>query len=440
MAIKSLQSGELTLTANTDNATITSVDLTKAFLIVTWRTDAATAFREAGVNARLTTSTNIAFQVALNGASTTVIRWTVVEFDDPDFSVQRGDVTIAYDNLAVAISAIDLGRSVATASMAFNSSSFTSRAIVRASLTTTINLQLVKTSTSNTRTSWQVIQSTSTYRVKAGTITIVATTANATITAVVLARTMLWNTGSAAGNDPTTSGWMYRATITTTTNVNAERFTDIPDNLVIQFYALEMPVGNTVQIGEISFGAGDANLTATITSVDTTRAAIWARSALNTGGEAEDSVGDPDEVLFAQAFVDSTTIRIRRTNAGEVLDVPWQVVEFAAAGPIVGSVAGTTTAVGALIGHGKMVASAAGATVAAGVFVGVGQLEGDVPGSTIANGILIGRGQMVTSVEGSSGGTTVVAGILTRVAVEFGLVAVFDVGLQRVFVQDVGKL
>ena len=102
--------------------------------------------------------------------------------------------------------------------------------------------------------------------------------------------------------------------------------------------------------------------------------------------------------------------------------------------------AGITVVAGALIGRVQLIGSAAGITVAAGVLVGVGQSVGAAAGSTIAAGVIIGRGQMVASVEGTSGGTTVVAGILTRVAVEFGLAVVFDVGLQKVFVQDVSKL
>ena len=109
-------------------------------------------------------------------------------------------------------------------------------------------------------------------------------------------------------------------------------------------------------------------------------------------------------------------------------------------GFMVADAAGNTVAAGALIGRVQLVGSAVGSTIAAGVLVGVGQSVGDAAGSTIAAGIIIGRGQMVASVEGTSGGTTTLAGVLTRVAVEFGQAVVFDVGLQKVFVQDVGKL
>ena len=80
---------------------------------------------------------------------------------------------------------------------------------------------------------------------------------------------------------------------------------------------------------------------------------------------------------------------------------------------LIGNAAGTTTAVGALIGRGKMIASAAGATVAAGVLIGVGFMVASAAGTTIADGSIIGIGQMSAAAAGS----TVGEGVLSQGAV-----------------------
>ena len=78
--LKSVQRGQKLITGTnlTANATITAVDLSKAFVIFTWKQTSTTVQQISGV---LSSTTNILFARATSTSTTITIEWEVVEYE-----------------------------------------------------------------------------------------------------------------------------------------------------------------------------------------------------------------------------------------------------------------------------------------------------------------------------------------------------------------------
>lgn len=160
-----------------------------------------------------------------------------------------------------------------------------------------------------------------------GSIDLNGVTSNtATISAVVLANTMLIPCGDTHATTSTTSTEiMAYLQLTNTTTVTATRFTTEATAFVMQFIVVEFNTGvlNSVQRGITNVNGGTSTAV-TITSVNTAKTFVsHLGRALNASG------GSPQTRDTKLVLTNATTLTVSvASNPGVELDTSWEVVEF----------------------------------------------------------------------------------------------------------------
>lgn len=159
--IKSVQRGSTTVTATTTNVTITSVDLTKSIVKISFRCASDSVADRSFVTAALTSSTNLRLQVdATPTGVTPLVQWEVVEFNNVK-SKQSGNLSFtASTEQSISITSIDTSKSIIFASFrqtaaatgtGYGCNSF------RIIDSTNIGVQRTNAIAGTTVTEWQVI-------------------------------------------------------------------------------------------------------------------------------------------------------------------------------------------------------------------------------------------------------------------------------------------
>lgn len=155
--IKSIQRGSVNVNATTVNVAISSVDPTKAIVML------AVAGRSSGnsnynlVSGAITSPTNIAFYIGASGSSTTV-DWVVIEFNNVK-SFQSGNKVTTLATDSVTISNVNMEKSILFYSFSSSDSSATfSNATVSVSLSTGTNIAISQFNAVNKSIQWQVIE------------------------------------------------------------------------------------------------------------------------------------------------------------------------------------------------------------------------------------------------------------------------------------------
>ena len=331
MPIASVQTGEFEISGNPHNLTIASVDTAKTFVVATWLLAGGWTTRR-WCTVDLTSSTNIEFDTNSSPLSGTMVRWWAIEFDDSDFSVQRGEKTGNYTSSNETLSAVSLTRSVAMATMRGNTSQQDSENVARAEITTTTNLLLEKQGNINQSTMWQVIEWPSAVSVQgvASDIASSGTSKDNTITAVVIAQSILWSTGTPTANIVALGEWATTDELTTTTNLQSRRG-DSNTTVIENFcYISEHPAAElVVQRGIITLGNTDLSDTATLTAIDTALSATWGSCSGREIGESTDNP-NAENCSIQQEITNSTTLTVERHSAASTatVNMPWQVMEF----------------------------------------------------------------------------------------------------------------
>lgn len=340
-AVNTLQKGTATSSANgTVTVAISSVDMTKAFLLFNVRSNSN---RPVGsiVNGRIASSTTLEFSRVTDETSTIQIQWYVVQYAC-GVKVQRGTTTIpaTVNNIAIT--------PVASLSQAFVTWSKTASAAdttmdgndaLVAELTTTSNLQLrAATAASGHAVWWQVIEFTSAadINVQKGATSMTGTTLSTTATIptpVTLGQTFLLVSFQTSGTGPDMGSRMLRAELTNSNTITFTRgASGTPDDMTeIHWQAVQL-TGAIVRRGVESFASAQAQRTATFTAVDTTRSVAFASVAAPSGlsGGSTPYVTDdiPGVASFTANLSSATQVVLERANTAAAADVGWFVVQF----------------------------------------------------------------------------------------------------------------
>jgi hypothetical protein len=341
--LQQTQSGTVTNTANgTQTVTISSVDITKSFLVFQTRS-AGNRPVNTTVRGRLASSTTIEFERVTNeGAPLAInIQWYVATFGS-GVKVQRGSATMASTTVNVGITA------VASMNQAFVLWSMTPIATevdhdgddaIVGDLTSTTNLQFRTATATSHQVYWQVVEFTNAadINVQRGTTSLTgsALTTNVALgTAVGGGRTFVLAGFRTSGTGTDIGARLLRAQLINPTTLTFDRSIagNADDMTEIAWQAVELKDGSRVQFGTASVASGAATTTAGLgVQVDLTRTIAF--SGVQVGGQSMGrSAYAGDDVPGVASFTTSlsaTQLTLNRTSTAAAADVGWFVVQFA---------------------------------------------------------------------------------------------------------------
>ncbi len=343
-ALQQMQSGTVVNTANgTQTVTISSVDITKSFLIFQTRSSGDRPVN-ATVRGRLASATTIEFVRSTNeGAPLAIdIQWYVATFGS-GVTVQRGTATMSALTVDVAITPVAaMNQAFVLWSMTPNPTELENGAddIIAGDLTSTSNLQFRTNDGSGHVVWWQVVEFTNAadINVQRGTVaTMTGATLSATATlgtAVDVGHTFVLAGARTAGAGPDFGARTLRAQLTNSTTITFDRgIAGSPDDMPeISWQAVELKDGSTVQRGSANFAAGATTAIATlVTRVNTTRALAFA--SVQAGGQSMGrtpyAANDVPGVASTTAALTPTQLTLQRNSTLDTADVGWFVVQFA---------------------------------------------------------------------------------------------------------------
>lgn len=344
--VSNVQSGTLTSSGNgVITASITSVDLSKSFLVFSTRHNSN---RPPGsmIRGRIASSTSVEFRRVTNESSSMTIQWYVVEFSS-GVNVQRGEVNQSGTTINVPIT------SVTAIDQAFVTWSKTPRASdgswsaddpILGELTSTGNLQFrVNGGNSDHVISWQVIEFTdpSDINVQKGSITnMTGSTKSVTATlnpAVDVNTTFVLVGYRTSGSGSDIGRRMLRARLknSTTIKIDRDKSGSGDDITEIVWQVIELKDGSGVQSGDTKIEDGDNQKTVSISNVDVNHSVAFA-SVQPVGGQnmGRSSYTDDDIIGVGSVTMalSNSQIVLERQNTADKTDVGWFVVEFNAAG------------------------------------------------------------------------------------------------------------
>lgn len=325
--LNSIQEGLLSSwTGNNTTITISSVDITKAFVTISWRIDANEP-QHFSVTAQLENSTTIRIQRYSTSANAINLRWQVVEFSS-GVTVQRGSRVMNSATENVALSSVDTSKSFPIITLRNVGVEFTAEDGVEAYISSSTNLELAGGAAGTYVTvEWQVVEyDNASVQVVQQSVT--AQNVNVSISSVDLSKTFL--VGSFAPGSGVTLGseefpnWK----LTTSTNLNFYRYSTTSDAVNCTVYVVTIPSEINVQRANVSVPNGDYYTDTTITAVDTSKTMLIGASngfCLTSANTSSDSAAVS---CFAFAFVSSTSVRVTRTQNWADALVYLEVVEF----------------------------------------------------------------------------------------------------------------
>lgn len=167
---------------------------------------------------------------------------------------------------------------------------------------------------------------TSVVSIQTGTWLITSTTANATISAVDLAKTWMVMPYQKATSGDSANRWLIRGMISTTTNVIFQRSATTGGNVSGHFWTIEDIDGGLWDIERIiGVTVTSTSDDFTIASVDTTKTFVVGTEEMIGGGNRVYSIG------VAELF-DATTVRYTRSNDFRNMELDLFVVELLQSG------------------------------------------------------------------------------------------------------------
>ncbi len=216
------------------NVTLTSVDTTKSFPIVTQRGSGATYGSDDFVKAKITSSTNLALDIQGSSQPDNAVEWQVVQYTNA--SVQTGDLSFGTGNasMTATVTSVDTAKSWLVYS--YNSADGTTtnigQKLVRGEIANATTLTFTRDNTGQgVNLTWYLITFTDTTSVQKGVqaFNTTDTSLNATITATDLSRSITVGGFYGAGGNCTYSTddqlgvGMFRLDLTSGTNLQMTR-------------------------------------------------------------------------------------------------------------------------------------------------------------------------------------------------------------------------
>ena len=333
--LASLQSGTATIAngSASTTATITSVDITKSFVVCSTSlgSDVTSSPNYVWVSCQLTNATTVTF-ARVSTVGTITIQWYVAYFSS-GVSVQRGSTTLTTATTNITLTAVTLANSFPITSFRDGGTVFNGNDFYSAAITTTTNLQVVLSTAPSTNTvlEWQVVQYTNS-SVQSGTVSFATTDSSktATVTSVDTTKSWLICTYDSAAGVTGISQKMVEGVLTNSTTLTFTRLAN-GQTISLHYYLVTFTDGTTVQNGTTAFGTTDTTLNATISSVDLTRT-IAAPSSFQRGGQTSYAADDqPAPGWFTTTLSSATNLQLTRGNPlSSTANVSWFVVQFPA--------------------------------------------------------------------------------------------------------------
>jgi hypothetical protein len=327
--ITSRQTGSVTFSGSSTTAAITTVDLSRAVLLI-WSTASTTVFAAHATRAKLEAS-QITFS-SLDGSISKTVEWLVLEADH--WTVERGETALTGTTTDVAVSSVDVAKTWVVSS-SDGTTSASMGVASHMSAADTLRLR-VHTLDSGQRANWQLVTFTDATTVYSGQRTNTGSSVDFTVTAVDTSRSFVW---LSATQHAGLADHYYSARLIDSTTVRMQR-TPNSGAGAQSWQIIELPTGASVQYVAAATG-GTATTTHTITAVDTSRTIAFAARDGRIARGAGSGNANVGRVSGRISLTSSTEITIVRGNATDSATWDVFVVEFAAAIP---EVAATITA------------------------------------------------------------------------------------------------
>ena len=335
--INQVYRGTTTLPSGTAVTSVTlsvPVNTLSAILMFSIRADGdRNNISSALVSGSLDNSTTISFErSAASTIKNLTINWTIYEFA-ASVTVNRGITTLTVDGATnVTIPSVDLTKTfvILSTSISGTQNDYGRDENVRATLTSSTNLQLFVDSNAVNRVCWQVIE----YQhctVQQHSFTMLGNTTQAdlTITSVNLSRTMV------IGSYSTTEGKVTAAKqpsyyLLDSTTIRFTRFVTTGSNqdwvlFVIQFDENEVRVSNLSSIVNVA----DTVINVSISEIFTHYSLLKINSnTTNSFGMINDTEDDFSLYSFTSQITSITSLQFQRASVGAAGNLYYQLIEF----------------------------------------------------------------------------------------------------------------
>ncbi|MGI9610820.1 MAG: CSLREA domain-containing protein, partial [Acidimicrobiia bacterium] len=173
--------------------------------------------------------------------------------------------------------------------------------------------------TGNVTIEWSVVEYSSGVTVQRGSTNLTGTTTDVAITSSDLTKSFPMISSTATGTVFSNNDFV-RAELTSATNLRLS-ISALGTNVVK--WQVVTYNDASVQSGSVAFASGDASKTATVTTVDTSKA--WLLYSLDTATGTQSNIG---QKLVRGQVSDSTTLTFDRSNTGQTMNLTYYVVEF----------------------------------------------------------------------------------------------------------------
>ena len=279
-----VQRGSATLSSTTTNVPISSVDLSRSFVLTNSRVTGGTFGASDFPRAALTSSTNL--RISIPSSAGNVVKWQVIQYDDA--SVQRGTTSFASGDSSktATVSAVDTSKAwlVYSNSTAAGTANNIGQKLIRGRVTNGTTLTFDRSSTGQTLDlAWELVEFTDTTSVQHASVAFASsqTLQDVTITAVDPTRsiavggtTLYGGRSSYTADDNPGVGW-FTTTLTSSTNLRVQRDT-APAGADLGWFVIHWPGGAAPASGGLWVStAADVGSPSGVADVDS-----WSAGAL----------------------------------------------------------------------------------------------------------------------------------------------------------------
>lgn len=319
------QAGTTTLTGSNTTVTITTVDMSKSFLVFS-STLSDTEPDNYQVGGEISDANTITFRRS-GTTGTMSISWQIFEFESGVF-VQRGSTSVPLStNVDIGISCVDLNKSFVILSGRNDGTTLGNDDGITGNLTSATNLRLLTgTSGGNfDEAFWQVIE----YQgavVQKVTASLTGTSVVSAIpTPVDVNKTLIISTHLIGGNSVAED--LPRTELTATNQITYTRVGS-GNTMTFLTYVVEFTDQTTVSRGNRAFGSGVVTQSFAVTS--TSASGVFGSGNYGKQGSTNHSADDnTGHVWFTYNIVTPGTLQIDRAiGTGSTANAPWQIVTF----------------------------------------------------------------------------------------------------------------
>jgi len=339
--LQSVQSGTAVISDGnaSSSVTISSVDLSKSFLVFSVRHNVASP---AGghISGQLTSSTNIDFLRVGTNTDVTV-EWTVVQFAS-GVTVQRGSELLDVTTKNATLTSTDLARSFPIISHRIGGTTVSDDDFARARLTSTTNLELSAYGPRpDSVVEWQVVEYTDA-AVQSGDVSFAAGDSTKSVTGLSTFATdkawLIYSYKSALGTTTNIGQKLVRGLVTGTTSVQFDR-SQTGQAIDLTWHLVEFQDDTGVQHANASFTSAQLQADVPIAAVDPDWSFGVGGYMMRGGKSPYNSSDHPGAAWFTAELTSGTNLRLRRDFTGSsTADLGWSVIQFSPGTTISGTV------------------------------------------------------------------------------------------------------